>query len=242
MSDDKRFGTLYCIGVGPGDPELLTLKAARIIKSSPVIFTPKAEGTCDSIAFDIAKQYIDPTRQKIVHPAFPIGVGKPPDEVWDAAVEDIASYLRSGDDVAFLAQGDPMVYSSASYIMEKTKARHPEFNVESVPAVTSITAAAARAQFPLLSHGERLAVWPAMYGLDNLKIALEQYDTIVLMKVNRQAIETVLELKAEGFVKSATLVTKATTPQEKVVYDIDSIANEKPQYFSLMVISGRRTP
>ena len=236
----ERPGRLYGVGVGPGDPELLTLKAARILRESPVIITPQAEGTNESVAFNIVKDLVDPSRQQVVPASFPIAVGKPPDEAWSEAVEQIARYVRAGKDVAFLTQGDPMLYSSFTYVMVGIKSRYPEVPVEVVPAVSSINAAAASAQMPLVSHGERLAVLPAMYGLDNLRDALEQFDTVVLMKVNRTTLETVSKLNRDGRLRRGVLVTWATTPEEKVVYDLDQLSSQDPKYFSLLILSGRK--
>ena len=86
-SSAQHLGTLYGVGVGPGDPELLTLKAARILRSVPVIFTPKAEGTCSSTALEIVRAMLDTTRQQVEFASFPMGMGRPNDEVWDNAVE-----------------------------------------------------------------------------------------------------------------------------------------------------------
>ena len=82
QQDSEKTGTLYGVSVGPGDPELLTVKAMRVLKHAPVIFTPRAEGTCDSIALDIVKGIVDTTRQKIVFASFPMGMGEPTKDIW----------------------------------------------------------------------------------------------------------------------------------------------------------------
>ena len=234
--EQKGLGTLYGVGVGPGDPELLTLKAARVLQSVPVIFTPKADGVCSSTALEIVKEIVDMDRQKVEFASFPIGMGKPSDEVWDNAVEGIVKHLRAGSDVAFLTEGDTMLYGSFSYVSDRMKIRHPEITVEIIPGVTSVTAAAARAQVPLVSHGERLAIWPGMYGVDDLKKALDDYDTIVIMKVNSKVLETVSGLYREGILGRAVLVKRATTDREEIVYDLSSVSPDEAEYFSLLVI------
>ena len=238
-ASDQKMGTVYGVGVGPGDPELLTLKAARILKSVPVIFTPKAEGTSDSVALEIVKDVIDLSRQKVVFASFPSGKGKPREEIWDDAVDEIASYVRAGSDVAFLTEGDPLVYGSFAYIAARMQSRYPEIPIEIVPGVTSVTAAAASAQIPLVSHGQRLAIWPAMYGVDDLRDSLDDYDTIVLMKVDSEALEMVARLQQEGYLSRAVLIAHATTPREKIVYDLHDISPDAAEYFSLLVISKK---
>lgn len=231
-----KLGTLYGVGVGPGDPDLLTLKAARVLQSVPVIFTPKADGVCTSTALEIVKTVVDTDRQKIEFASFPIGMGKPTGEVWDKAVAGIIKHIRGGSDVAFLTEGDTMLYGSFSYVSDRMKERHPEVTIEVIPGVTSVTAAAARAQVPLVSHGERLAIWPGMYGVDDLMKAFDDYDTVVIMKVNSKVLETVSGLCREGALGRAVLVKRATTDREKIEYDLSSVSPEEAEYFSLLVI------
>ena len=115
-----------------------------------------------------------------------------------------------GEDVAFLTQGDPLLYGSFMYVMVKVQALHPEIPIEVVPGVTSITASASRAKIPLVSHAERLAVLPAMYGIDDLRDVLERNDTVVLMKVNRRAMAAVSQLEADGELSRCVFVRRAT--------------------------------
>ena len=160
-------GCLYGVGVGPGDPELLTLKAVRVLKAAPIVFTPQATGSKDSLALMVARNYVDESRQRLIYASFVMGGTS--DGVWSEAAERIAGYLLGGEDVAFLTQGDPLLYGSFMYVMVKVQAAYPTIPIEVVPGVTSITAAASRAKMPLVSHGERLAVLPAMYGIDDLR-------------------------------------------------------------------------
>ena len=232
-------GTLYGVGVGPGDPELMTVKAVRILKSVPIIVAPMAEGVRESMALEIARCYIEESRQEIIGVEFPIGLGAPPEAAWEGASVRIEGMLDQGNDVAFLTEGDAMVYSSFSYVMERLKTNRPDLRIEVIPAVTSITAAAASAQRPLVSHGERLAVWPALYGIDDLQNAIESYDTVVLMKVNRQALESVSRMRRKGVVRRAVLVKRATTTSEKVITDLKNVSPDEAEYFSMLIISKK---
>ena len=187
MTDNSGVGCLYGVGVGPGDPELLTLKAVRVLKAAPIVFAlHRRREARTALRSTVARNYVDESRQRLIYASFVMGGTS--DDVWNEAAERIAGYLLGGEDVAFLTQGDPLLYGSFMYVMVKVQAAHPTIPIEVVPGVTSITASASRAKMPLVSHGERLAVLPAMYGIDDLRDVLARNDTVVLMKVNRKAM------------------------------------------------------
>ena len=121
-------------------------------------------------------------------------------------------------------------------MLEILRKEHPELAVEVVPGVTSVTAAAAAAQTPLVSHGESLAILPAAYGLDGLRNAIASHDTVVLMKVNRSLLRAMAELDELGLTGRSVYVKRASTCQEEVVRDLGKLAGEKLDYFSLLII------
>ena len=226
------------MGVGPGDPELMTLKAVRVLKAAPIVFTPQATGSKDSLALMVARNYVDESRQRLIYASFVMG--RTSDDVWSEAAERIAGYLLGGEDVAFLTQGDPLLYGSFMYVMVKVQAAYPTIPIEVVPGVTSITAAASRAKMPLVSHGERLAVLPAMYGIDDLRDVLARNDTVVLMKVNRRAMAAVSQLEVDGELSRCVFVRRATTPREQIAFSLREIAPEDTDYFSMLILSGKK--
>ena len=136
-------GTLYGVGVGPGDPELLTIKAQRVLKDVSVICMPQSETSSESFAYTIAKGFIDETRQEIMRVEFPTDDESGALSAWVGAAEEIAVMLENGTDVAFITEGDPMIYSTFSYVLESLKNNHPDLAVEIVPGVSSVMAAAA---------------------------------------------------------------------------------------------------
>lgn len=233
-----KLGCLYGVGVGPGDPELLTLKAVRVLKASPIVFTPQAAGSRDSLALTVARNHIDDSWQQLIFAEFVMGGTS--DDVWSEAAERIAGYLLGGDDVAFLTQGDPLLYGSFMYVMVKVQAAHPQIPIEVVPGVTSITAAASRAKIPLVSHSERLVVLPAMYGVDDLRDVLERNETVVLMKVNRKAMSAVSQLEADGELSRCVFVRRATTPRERIEFSLHDVRPEETDYFSMLILSGKK--
>ena len=189
-------GKLYGIGVGPGDTELLTLKAARILKSVPVVFTPKSSKEKESIALSIVKPVLeereDYKRLMLVTPIFPMIEDKDElEKIWNSASEMIAQYLDSGRDVAFITLGDPSVFSTYAYVQKKLI---ENYEIETVPGITSFTACAAARNKALVEQNEILTIVPKID--DRLEHVLEYSDSVVLMKASRntsQLEETIEE-------------------------------------------------
>lgn len=229
-------GRLYGVGVGPGDPELLTLKAQRVLQAVPVICVPQAETSRDSFAYTIVRDVIDPSKQEILRATFPTDDEDAAGNVWVDAAEQIAVRIRQGKDVAFITEGDPMLFSTFSYVLESIRTNHPDIQVEIIPGVSSVMAAAASAAVPLVTHGQRLAILPAVYGIDDLREAIANYDTIVLMKVNRTLLQALASLERLGLAGKAIYVRRVTTPREEVVMDIQQLSEEDLDYFSLLII------
>ena len=229
-------GRLYGVGVGPGDPELLTLKAQRVLAQVPIVCVPQSETSQESFAYTIARQFIDTNRQRVLRITFPTDDAEGAAQVWRSAAEQLAQELLQGQDVAFITEGDPMLYSTFSYVLESIRADHPEIPVEIVPGVSSVMAAAARAGIPLVTHGQRLAILPAVYGIDDLREAIANYDTIVLMKVNKVLLDALVNLERLGLAGKAVYVRRATTEQEQVVTDLQQLSEKDLDYFSLLII------
>ena len=230
------YGCLYGIGVGPGDPELVTVKAQRILADVPIICAPHADTTRDSYALSIARRYIDTDRQELLRFGFPTDDAEAASRVWEEVAEALAARLMEGQDVAFITEGDPMLFSTFSYVLESIRTNHPDIAVEIIPGVSSVMAAAARASLPLVTHGQRLAILPAVYGIDDLREAIANYDTIVLMKVNRVLLDALANLESLGLAGKGIYVRRATTESEQVVQDLHQLTEEDLDYFSLLII------
>ncbi len=233
---NANYGRLYGVGVGPGDPELVTLKARRVLQSVPIICVPQAETSQDSYALSIAREFIDTDRQEILRFGFPTDDAEAASNVWEAAAETLAGRLCQGRDAAFITEGDPMLFSTFSYVLESIRANYPAIAVEIIPGVSSVMAAAARASLPLVTHGQRLAILPAVYGIDDLREAIANYDTIVLMKVNRVLLDALANLEKLGLAGKGIYVRRATTAREQVVQDLQQLTEEDLDYFSLLII------
>ena len=229
-------GRFYGVGVGPGDPELLTLKAARVLRQVPVIFAPRSEKSRESYALEIIQDLLDPETQEVLRVAFPTDDVEVAAHAWRTAAGTIAGRLQQGQDVAFVTEGDPMLYSTFSYVLESIVSGYPQIAVEIIPGVSSVMAAAASATVPLATQGQRLAILPAVYGIDDLSEAITDYDTTVLMKVNRSLLQALSNLENLGLAGKGTYVRRATTPRERLVHDLSQLSEEDLDYFSLLII------
>ena len=230
-------GKLYGIGVGPGDPGLLTLKAASIIKSAPVIIAPKPGGDSESLALSVVREHIDFSRQKVITPLFPMSMKKDVlESAWMEAAKAAVDELLAGLDVAFLTIGDPSLYSTYSYILERIKVIVPDLISETVPGISSINLAAAKAGIDLALGQERLVVMPPGRDMEEVKKAIADFDTVVLMKVNRNFDGLKNMLKEEGLDGKAVYIRRAGTGREQVIRGLENVRAEDVDYFSLVII------
>lgn len=234
----ERAGTLYGIGLGPGDPELITLKGLRLLQAAAVVFVPTRRAGAPSYAATIAAPYLDPARQKIVSLVYPSGRSAPATARWDANADEIAANLNGGRLGVFLAEGDPLLYSTFVHALVPLRLRHPSVSVQVVPGVWSGSAAAAALAEPLVDGDERLAVLPATYLGSDWATLLQQYDTLVLLKPPEgvAALRTVLDRAGA----TAVWVQRVGRPEETVLRDPTAWPAGRPDYFSLLVVRAGR--
>jgi len=228
---------LFAIGVGPGDPELLTRKAERILRSVPVICAPTGATDAASYALAIVEPLLDRSRQEILTRVFPMK--KDEEELlpfWEETAAEVAQRVRSGQDVAFITIGDPFLYSTFLYLYRILRDKFPDIGIEIVPGITSVGAAAAAAGIPLGLAADRLAVLPATYEESQLRQTLLDFDTVVLMKVSR-VFDRVYELLKElGLEKCGVFVRRVGSSEEEVVTDLASLVGRKLDYLSLLIV------
>lgn len=225
-------GKLYGIGVGPGDSELITLKAARILETVPVIFSPKSSKEKDSIALSIVKPILekrdDYKRLMIVAPIFPMIEDKSElEKIWDSASEMISQYLDSGRDVAFITLGDTSIFSTYSYVQKRLI---DSYEIETIPGITSFTACAAARNKALVEQNQILTVVPKID--DRLEEVLEYSDSIVLMKASRNTSKLEASIEEKERSKEIYSVQNCTREDEKI---IEGFSNEKP-YLTTTII------
>lgn len=231
----------YGVGVGTGDPELLTLKALRILREVPVIGIPRRSPYDPSFAWTAVEPSLgEVPGQERLSLIFPMT--KDPTVLlpaWEKALDEIGERFAQGKSVAFITAGDPFVYSTFIYLYEGAAKRWPDLRREVVPGISSITACAAALGIPLADGKERIAVLPATYGVDDLAEILEKFDTVILMKVNNCVPKVVKALERTELLDKAVYISKATTRQQKVVRNLKSIEKDRCDYFSMIVVAKR---
>lgn len=224
-------GKLYGIGVGPGDPELMTLKAVRILSETPVVAYP-APNSGESSARAIAQKFI-PAGQIEIAIRVPMRVGPVPVEAYARAAEEIAGHLEADRDVAVLCEGDPFFYGSFMYLHD---ALSPRFPTIVVPGVSSLTACAASSARPLVRRDDVLTILPATLDDDALSRRLADCDAAAIMKVGRHLSRVKALLQKLGLLSSAFYVSHATRENERAMPLIELSDPEAP-YFSMILVS-----
>jgi precorrin-2/cobalt-factor-2 C20-methyltransferase len=228
---------IYAVGVGPGDPELLTRKAERILRQAPVVCAPAASAGDSSHALSIVESLLDRSRQEIIVRVFPMRKDQDGlDAFWEEAAETVVSHVSAGRDVAFITIGDPFLYSTFLYLYRILRERYPQIPVEVVPGVSSVTAAAVAAGIPLAAASERIAILPATFEDEKLRRTLLDFDTVVLMKVNRVFDRVYALLKELGLDRKGAFVSRAGTADESVTFDLASLVGKKLDYLSLLIV------
>lgn len=234
-------GKLYVIGVGPGDPELLTLKAARILRETGVICVPKGREEGSSLALSIVKKALDLTNKEIIEAHFPMKKTKElthENELrskWQETVEIVMSKLNTGVDVAFITLGDPAIYSTFFYLYDRLIELLPDLNIEIIPGVSSINASASRAKLSLGLADEKIAILPANYTED-LKEILGRFDTTVLMKVHGVFDRVLNTLNELNLTDKAVFISRASMADENIIRDIREVRGDNLDYFSMIVV------
>jgi len=229
---------VYAVGVGPGDPELLTRKAERLLRQSPVICAPTGNADAASYALVIVEQFLDRDRQEVISQVFPMQKDQAGlEEFWERAAAQVADHVRAGRDVAFITIGDPFLYSTFLYLYRIFRADYPDIEVEVVPGISSINAAAAAAGLPLGMGGERIAILPAVYADDELRKALQDFDTVVLMKVHRVFDRVYGLLRELGLERNAVFVRRVGSRQQEVVVDLAGLLGKELDYLSMLIVA-----
>lgn len=233
-------GTLYVIGVGPGDPELLTVKAVRILRKVDCICVPKGREEGSSLALSIVEKALDLDGKEIIEAHFPMKKTRSAeacelDTKWDETVETVLSILNRGADMAFITIGDPTIYSTFFYLYHRIVELNPHIPIEFIPGITSITASAARAGVSLALADEKIAVLPATYTED-LREILKSFDTVVLMKVHRVFPKVLAVLEEAGLADKAVYISQAGRQDEQIVRTIRELKDKELNYFSLLIV------
>ncbi len=235
--ENNGTGSFYGVGVGPGDPELLTIKAQKTLQKVAVISFTQLDDGKESYALSVVRGVLEAAKPEFLAITIPSDDETPVSpQTWTDAAAEIAGHLSQGKDVAFITEGDPMLYSEFFQVLGSVKSVVPDLEFEVIPGVSSVMAAAASSGMPLVTHGQRLTILPKVYGIDDLREAITNSDTTVLMEVDRDLLQALANLEKLGLTGKATYVRQASTSRENVVEDISKLEAEDLDYFSLLII------
>ena len=227
-------GVLYGLGVGPGDPELVTLKAHRILVEAPVIAWP-APPSGESLARSIIAPWLRGEQEEIAI-RMPLDVEKfPQGEVYTRAVDAISNHLDAGRDVAAICEGDPFFYGSFMYLFSRVAGR---YRVEVVPGVSSLMACPAAAGMPLAAHDDALLVCPGTLDDAAMTKRLGFADSVAIIKVGRHLARIRGVVDAAGLLADAWYVAHATMDHQ-VVMPLATVTDDAGPYFSMILVHRR---
>ena len=232
-------GKFTGIGVGPGDPELLTLKAVRALHEADVVIAPRTEKRDDSIALSIARPHMR-SETEVLELIFPMVYhAESLSDAWRDNRDIIEQRLAAGQNVVFLTLGDPMFYSTYIYVFELLQGcGHP---IETVPGVTAFCAIASHHGTPIVEGDDVLSVVPATISPDKLEKILAVSDRLVLMKISRKFEELRQRLQTHGFSEHALMVSKCGQPEEEVHEDFLSVQAADVTYLSTILTRRNKT-
>ncbi|HZB64833.1 MAG TPA: precorrin-2 C(20)-methyltransferase [Nitrososphaeraceae archaeon] len=233
---------LFCVGCGPGDPELLTIRALNLITEADVIFVPTSKLDKPSIALSIVAKYIKETT-KIINLVFPMVKDKDSlKDYWKKNTLEISQMVRTGKKTLYLTVGDPSLYSTWIYIHRELKKNHKDIEIEIIPGITSIFAFAAESKIGLVEGNEHLSIVPACYDLNKVKNTVKASDTIVFLKDGRYFDNVIEMLSDSGFGEETQIAiaqdvsTKENILEIKHLKDLKGKKQPSQKYFSIMVV------
>jgi len=246
MNEKRREPRLTLVGVGPGDPDLLTVRAVRVLAQAPVWLAPKGRENGRSTAVEIAAQQVDASGKTVLEVHFPMQkvwlrerVAPELAQAWRQAAGAVLAHLDAGRDVAFPTLGDPSLYSTAYYLLSALEALRPGVPVRIVPGVPAMAACSAQVRAPLGLGDDLLGVVPAAFDDRRLRQVLATFDTVVLMKVHRQMDRILPLLEELGLLDRCVLVERCGLEGERVYHDVRRAAAGPLHYFSTLLVRKR---
>jgi precorrin-2/cobalt-factor-2 C20-methyltransferase len=231
---EKRVGIFYGVGVGPGDPELITRKAERILRAVDWIFLPSGRSGTSFVRRIVEPLGLPEGKFRTI----PLCLSRDRTEdgnAYSRAAAEIVEELSRGKSVAWITQGDPLFYSTFLHVNEAL-CSYPDVRVEIIPGVTSASAVAARVGLPVARLHERVAVVPAAYGLGRLAELLDEFATVFLLKVHAVFDELLDVLGSLPRPIQAVYLEQVGTPAERIITNLESLRGQELSYFSLVIL------
>ncbi len=229
-------GKLFAIGLGPGDPDLLTVKAVKILKSVDTIIVPKARIKSESVARDIVSRALG-ENLPFVEIVFPMSRDKKKCENhWNKAADDILNLLNQGKDVAFVTLGDVSLYSTFSYLEMTLRRKDLSVKAELVPGISSIQLAAVKFDKPLALGDETYGVYPLPSDISDLDSALAEHQTVMIMKIGSRLGELKSYLEKKGLLDRSDFIRRAGFPDEYLSHSLKDLNESETGYLSIMMV------
>jgi len=236
-----EIGTLYGVGVGPGNPELITVKAMRIIESCPNLFVPKARLKGESVALHIVRRYVS-ERTNVRELVFPMVTDKAElDKKWKESASEISQTLQSGQDACFVTLGDCLLYSTYIYLLRAIKKILPDVDVVTVPGVNAFSHVAALTNFPVGEAKRTVTIVPTSDDLDIVRGAVSGGGTVILMKVGKRLENVLNTLEEMDAIEGSVFVSNAGMRNERIETDLRNLrgSGEKAGYMSTILVRSR---
>lgn len=239
MADKKNCtkGTLYGVSLGPGDPGLITRRAWELLHGAALWAYPVRKKEGDSYALNIAHRagLAIPKTAAALH--FPMTHdAEILAKYWLTAAQTVLDLLEAGRDVCFLVEGDASTYSTFGHLARTLTALDTTARIEIIPGVSAYHAAAARLDMSLADTDDAIAIIPAAYGIATIETLLNEFDTLVLLKIKPLLDDILALLERRGLLQHARFIEKVGAPEERVVMDVTTLRNSKVNYLSLLLV------
>ncbi len=233
----SKYGKFYGIGVGPGDPDLITIKAVKILEISDVVYVPTKTTENKSFAYSIVNRFVKDA--KIKSAVFPMSykedvLRQHREKVVDEIIDDLKNFAV----VTFITIGDPMLYSTYSYILDMLKEKIPSIETETIPGISSVSMLACKSETPLVSEDEKFAIYPIThFKEDEFEKLYEVSDSIVLMKFPKDSKEIMEKIKKFKFSK-VVYMKNICKKGEELRFDLEAneLYEEVKKYFTIVML------
>lgn len=228
----------YGIGTGPGDSELLTIKGKKILETLDCLYTPEPKKGSKSLALSIVLPYLDDSLE-IKQRHFPMSNNlEEKESAWEDISKEILADVMAGKNVGFVTLGDPMVYSTYSYLLERLEGH---IETETIPGISSFCSMSNSLQIPLVMDDESYSVIPSTASHEVIETALDHFSTIIIMKVSFEIEKIKKILKEKNLLSSAVLISNASMENEEVMIGLDDLdVAERISYFSTIIVYTTR--
>ncbi len=232
----SKFGCLYGVGVGPGDPELISIKGLRCLQQVPIVAFPAGLKGQPGVAERIIEPWLSSTQHRLSL-SFPyVQEQSVLEQAWHLAAEKVGQHLGQGQDVTFACEGDVSFFSTFTYLSQAVQTLYPQVRVETIPGICSPMAAAAAIGLPLTMQRDRLAILPALYCPDDLMAVMTWAEVVVLMKVGSVYRQVWSLLNQAQLLPHSYVVVQASASQQRIYQDLQHHPQLELPYFSLLII------